>query len=128
MVVTDPMKNLWWYAAQLTPTKRDATGIVDGDTAHITIDRGFYEYSQKIMRVANVNAPEMNTQAGKDAKQFAIAWFAEFAPDGFVIHTHLDPTDKYGRCLAMIYAPNGQCYNDDIVAFGYAVPFEVEPY
>lgn len=124
----DYSKNLFWYAARLQPTNRDPTGVVDGDTMHVTVDFGFYTYTQKSMRVANINAPELSTPAGKAAKQYAIQWFQVHAPQGFFVHTHLDPSDKYGRMLAMIYAPGGECYNDDILNAGMAVPFEVQVY
>lgn len=120
---------LYWYAAELRPTKRDPLGVVDGDTFNVTIDFGCFTYIQKALRVANINAPEMSTDAGKAAKVWALAWMAAHAPDGgLIIHTHLDPSDKYGRVLAMVYSTDGHCYNDDIIAEGHAVPFEVEPY
>lgn len=128
-------QKLYWYAARLQPTRRDPTGVVDGDTMHITQDMGDFIYRQKVMRVANANCPELkdpgtvtNPSPGQVAKQFAIAWFQNKAPMGFYIHTHLDPEDRYGRVLAMIYAPDGSCYNDDVVGAGHAVPYEVEVY
>lgn len=131
----DLSKYLYWYRAQLRPTHHSPTGVVDGDSMQITIDMGIYEYRYKEMRVANINSPELSTAAGKVAKQWAIDWFASKVGGGnFIIHTHLDPSDKYGRVLAMVYAPPvqagqpWQCYNDDIVAAGHAVPFEVESY
>jgi endonuclease YncB( thermonuclease family) len=124
----DFTKVLYWYSARLQPTQHDPTGVVDGDTMHVTVDFGFYTYLQKSMRVANVNAPELKTAAGPASKQYAIDWFNTHAPQGFYVHTHLDPDDKYGRILAMIYAPSGECYNDDVVNAGMAVPFDVQVY
>lgn len=121
-------KKLYWYAARLQPTTRYPTGVVDGDSMHITQDMGDYIYRQKEMRVANVNAPEISTPSGRAAKQWAVEWFISNAPTGFYIHTHLDATEKYGRILAMIYAPSGACFNDDIVNAGMAVPYQVESY
>lgn len=139
----DLPKKLYWYQAALNPTKHEPTGIVDGDTMHVVIDWGGLIYQSKSMRVANVNAPEMNTDAGKTAKAWAVDWYDTNVgwtvvtnDDGtksktgnpFFIHTHLDPSDKYGRVLAMIYAPNGKCFNDDIVSAGMAVPYLVEDF
>lgn len=124
----DPAKNLYWYSARLQATKRDPYGVVDGDTMHITQDMGDFIYRQKIMRVANINAPEMSTQAGHDAKDWAINWFIDNAYTGFIIHSHLDAEDKYGRVLAMIYSYDGKCFNDDIVAAGHAIPYLVESF
>lgn len=125
-------KRLYWYRAVLNPSKYDPTGIHDGDTVNAVIDMGGFLYEHKAIRVANINAPELGNKdgSGKVAKQWAINWFANNVGLGnaFYIHTHLDPSDKYGRFLAMIYAPGGQCFNDDIVNAGMAVPFEVESY
>jgi len=125
------LKNLHWYLAALNPSKLNPTGVHDGDTVDAVIDMGGFIYIHKSIRVANVNAPELANPdgSGKAARDWAQGWFKGFCPIGqFFIHTHLDPSDKYGRFLAMIYAPNGACFNDDIVAAGHAVPFEVEPY
>lgn len=116
--------NLYWYAAKLEPTKRDPTGVVDGDTMHTVVDMGAYIYVHKPLRVYGVNAPEMSTADGKTAKQWAIDWFGRHCPGGvFVIHTGIDPEDKYGRLLATIYGPDGAVFNDDIVSTGHAIPY-----
>lgn len=140
---TELPKKLHWYLARLSPTKHEPTGVVDGDTMHIVVDWGGMIYQNKSMRVANVNAPEMNTAGGPVAKAWAINWFnlnvgwatvtndegtTTTTGNNFYIHTHLDPTDKYGRLLAMIYAPGGECFNDDLVNAGMAVPYLVEPF
>jgi endonuclease YncB( thermonuclease family) len=123
-------QHLFWFKAQLKPTKQDPSGVHDGDTVNAVIDYGDFTYRQKPLRVANINAPELSTQAGQVAKQWAIQWFnTNVGSNGyFYIHTHLDPEDKYGRFLAMIYAPGGECFNDDIVNAGMAIPYLVEPF
>jgi endonuclease YncB( thermonuclease family) len=121
--------HLYWYAAVLNPSKQSPTGVHDADTMNVVVDLGAFTYVHKAIRVANINAPELSTEAGKLAKAWAINWFALNCPGGrFIIHTHLDPSDKYGRFLAMIYSPAGLCFNEDIVKAGMAVPFEVEQY
>lgn len=116
---------LYWYAAQLNPSKRDPTGVVDGDTMNAVVDLGAYVYVHKALRLYGINAPEMSTPAGKDAKVWANQWFQTHCPNGlFVIKSNgPDPEDKYGRLLATVYAPDGAVYNDDAVSTGHAVVY-----
>jgi endonuclease YncB( thermonuclease family) len=116
-------EHLYWYAAVLQPTKRDVTGVVDGDTVHATLDMGDFIYRQKPLRLFGINAPEMSTEAGKISKAYSINWFQLHCAKGsFIMRSNgLDPEDKYGRLLATIYAPGGECLNDDLVNAGMAV-------
>ena len=121
-ITEDP--RLHWYAARFNPTKRDPTGVVDGDTFNITLDLGDFIYVQKALRLYGINAPEMSTPEGKDAKAWAIGWAENHCPDGmFIVKTGLDPEGKYGRILGTVYAPDGACFNTDIVAAGHAVVY-----
>lgn len=121
--MNDP--RLYWYAAQLNPSKRDPTGVVDGDTMNAVVDLGAYVYVHKALRLYGINAPEMATQAGKDAKAWAVQWFQTHCPDGIFImkSSGPDPEDKYGRLLATVYALDGAVYNVEIVAAGHAVVY-----
>lgn len=123
---------LYWYTARLNPTTQDPSGIHDGDTLHVVLDMGDFLWKHINLRVANINAPELSAKdgSGQAAKQWAINWFAQNVGLGnsFYVRTHLDPQDKYGRLLAMVYAPNGLCFNKAMVDAGQAVPFEVEDY
>lgn len=115
---------LYWYAGQLNPSTHQPTGVVDGDTVNSVIDFGAFIYVHKPIRMYGINAPEMATPEGKVSKQWAIAWFQTHCPDGiFVFKSALDPEDKYGRLLGTVYAPDGACFNDDIVAAGRAVVY-----
>lgn len=112
------------YVASGDASDRDPLGVVDGDTMNLYIDKGLDEYRKLTVRCYGINAPEMSTQEGKDAKAWAIAWFQQHCPDGmFVLKTIKDNRDKYGRYLGIILAADGAVYNDDIVAAGHAVPY-----
>lgn len=119
--------HLYWYLATLNPSHRDPGGIVDGDTFNVVLDLGDYNYRHIALRLYGINAPEMSTQAGKDAKVWAISWFANNVGGisvPFILKSNgVDPEDKYGRLLATVYSPDGHCYNDEIVAAGHAVPY-----
>jgi endonuclease YncB( thermonuclease family) len=112
------------YDAWLRPTQHEPTGIVDGDTLYCGIDLGCNVAINEDIRLYGVNAPEIRTDAGKAAKQWVIAWFGQHCPDSrFVIATQLDKTEKFGRLLGDVYAPDGAHLNADLVASGNAVSY-----
>jgi Prasinovirus endonuclease len=114
----------FFYVASGDASTRDPLGVVDGDTLNLYVDKGIDEYRKLTVRLYGVNAPELSTQAGKDAKAWVISWFEQHCPDGlFVLGTIKDNRDKYGRYLANIYAADGAVLNDDLVAAGQAVPY-----
>lgn len=69
--------------------------VVDGDTVEFDIDLGFHLSLRAKMRLANIDAPEMNTDEGKAAKDFLTTFLGD-APKG-VLTSH--SLDKYGRVL-----------------------------
>lgn len=114
------------YDAWLRPTQHAPTGIVDGDTLYCGIDLGCSVAINETIRLYGVNAPEMRTDAGKQAKVWVTAWFAQHCVDGkFVLATQLDKTEKFGRLLGDIYTPDGAHLNSDMVTAGQAVPYMV---
>lgn len=122
MAISD---NLYWYAAMLNPSKYDPTGVHDGDTVNAIVDLGAFVYVHKPLRLFGINAPELSTDAGKASRAWANNWFKTNCPNGqFIMKSNgTDPADKYGRLLATIYAPNGACFNTDILAAGMAVVY-----
>jgi endonuclease YncB( thermonuclease family) len=108
---------MYEYAATLVK-------LVDGDTLHADIDVGFSITVAQIIRFYGVNAPEMETQAGKDAKAWVAEWFATHCPtNGFTLNTIKDRREKYGRFLGIITAADKANLNQDLVAAGHAVPY-----
>lgn len=93
--------------------------VIDGDTLKLTIDLGLDIYHTRSVRLANINAPEMNTDAGKAAKD----WLVEQLPIGSdVIVKTVKTTDKYGRYIAILYVGGGlMTINDRLVNAGHAV-------
>lgn len=94
--------------------------IVDGDTVDVKIDLGFDVSVNARLRLSGINAPEMNTEAGKAAK----ARLAELIPVSSVckIKTFKDRKEKYGRYLAnMQTAQNNQWVCETLVKEGHAV-------
>lgn len=94
--------------------------VVDGDTVvvHMEIMPGFVLHEAHV-RVQGINAPEMNTVAGKAAKIAAEV----FLPVNSVIMLSMEDTDKYGRMLGKITLVDGQSFGDLMIASGNAVVY-----
>jgi len=79
--------------------------VYDGDTITVVLDLGFSTYTKKILRIANINAPEIRGEersAGLAARN-RLRSILENAENIFVT-TYKDHTGKYGRYIADVYA------------------------
>jgi micrococcal nuclease len=85
--------------------KADLIRVVDGDTVELMIDQGFSNFTKQTMRLYGIDAPEMNTLAGKASK--AWLWEALQPLEAIYVETIQLSTkakrDKYGRFLAVLY-------------------------
>ncbi|WP_426455335.1 thermonuclease family protein (plasmid) [Paenibacillus sp. S-38] len=99
--------------------------VIDADTLRLRIDLGFNTFREENVRLARINAPELGTPAGRQAKQFV--WSC-FETDTVKIRTMKDRKDKYGRYLAEVEVEyyEGQTSNlsDLLIQLGYAAPYE----
>lgn len=96
--------------------------VVDGDTVDIDIDLGFRIHTSQRVRLQGINAPEVSTQAGKDAK----AYLANVLMPGdhvTVISSKPGAGDKYGRYLARIM-DGATDISTMMVNTGHAVPWD----
>jgi micrococcal nuclease len=92
--------------------------IVDGDTVVLDVDLGFHVTIQEKFRLAGINAPEIDTAEGRDAKKF-IAAHLDGSP--LVIRTEKPlRQEKYGRWLATILVGEVSV-NELMVQSGHAV-------
>jgi micrococcal nuclease len=89
--------------------KAELIRVVDGDTVDLVIDLGFDTLRKERFRLYGIDAPEMNTAEGKEAK----AWLREVLQplEAIYIETLQHKTkakrDKYGRFLAVLYSDLG---------------------
>jgi micrococcal nuclease len=85
--------------------KAELIRVVDGDTVDLIIDLGFDTSRKERFRLYGIDAPEMNTAAGKEAKKWL--WDALQPLEAIYIQTIQLETkakrDKYGRFLAVLY-------------------------
>lgn len=99
------------------------TAVHDGDT--ITVDwnlgRRIWVHGEHL-RLMGLNAPELNTDAGKSAQAF----LAGLLPVGtaVTIRTVADKQEKYGRYLATVLLSDGRDVNAALIAAGHALPWD----
>lgn len=94
--------------------------VHDGDTVTLDIDLGWYLTSRQHIRVAHINAPELNTAAGKVSARRV----QDLLPPGTPVELLSTGLDKYGRSLGMIMLPDGRDLGTIMLAEGLAVPYE----
>lgn len=92
--------------------------IVDGDTIYLFIDRGFKDWFKANTRLARINAPEMNTEAGKTAKAF----LESKVPLGSRVIIQSKKLDPYGRPIAEVWLGDVNLSNL-MLESGNAVPY-----
>jgi micrococcal nuclease len=89
--------------------KAELVRVVDGDTVDLIIDLGFDTSRKERFRLYGIDAPELRTKGGKEAK----AWLWEVLQplEAIYVQTIQLSTkakrDKYGRFLAVLYGELG---------------------
>jgi micrococcal nuclease len=97
--------------------------VVDGDTVEVTLDLGWKIYKRDHVRIAHVDAPELNTVAGKAAR----TWLNALLPVGTSVTVKSTGLDKYGRALAELKTAEGSDVGFMLLNAGHAVPYEGGP-
>jgi micrococcal nuclease len=86
--------------------KAELIRVVDGDTVDLISDLGFDTLKRERFRLYGIDAPELRTEAGKEAK--AWLWEALQPLEAIYVQTIQLSTkakrDKYGRFLAVLYS------------------------
>lgn len=96
------------------------TRVVDGDTVHAKVDLGFSISQDMKLRLAGINAPELNTPEGKAARE-ELRKLIEYHP--VVVHTVKDRQEKFGRYLAEIITIDGIDVNKTMIEAGHAAAY-----
>ena len=87
--------------------------VIDGDTLLLNFDLGFFIAIKEKVRLAGIDAPEINTEEGKKAKVFIEKELKEAN-----LLTELRKKEKYGRYLAYVYYSIQYKDFDDIIRYG----------
>ena len=104
--------------------------VIDGDTLWLQIDMGFQSFRKEKIRLARINAPEINTAAGKKVKRFVLR---RLKNSHIVIETR--KRGKFGRILALVYyhpthsdynaiLNYGTLLNDELIERGLATRYD----
>src|SRR5215831_2154789 len=94
--------------------------VHDGDTANIKLDVGFDLTVYARVRVYGINAPELSTDAGKAARDFAQG----LLPVGSAVQVTSHGWDKYGgRIDGEITLPDGSSFAQKMLDAGQAVVY-----
>ena len=93
--------------------------MVDGDTADVVLDVGFYLTTVVRVRILGVDTPERGQPGWAEATQFTTRWLA--ARFGKLRATTYK-TDSFGRWLADIYA-GGEHMGVALLTAGHAKPY-----
>ena len=78
--------------------------VIDGDTLKVRLDLGFETFTRQTLRLRGIDAPEMDTKKGQEAKAFAQSYVKEAQ----TIIVRSSRSDKYDRYLADVFIPTGQ--------------------
>lgn len=89
--------------------------IVDGDTITLDLDLGWRIRLTANCRIIGIDAPELSTPEGKQARLYA----AGLLPDGLEVIFHSRQLDKYGRPLGDITYDRLD-FGSQMVAAGHA--------
>lgn len=97
--------------------------VVDADTLILDLDQGWHTWRLgERCRLSGINAPELGTPEGEEAKRFVLSLLLADAvlPVTFVSRS----LDKYGRPLGIVRLADGRILNDLLLTAGHAVPMK----
>ncbi len=78
--------------------------VIDGDTVKVRLDQGFDVWTRQVLRLRDIDCPEVGTSAGDDAKAFVRSHLKEAQQ----IVVRSSRSDKYDRYLADVFIPKGE--------------------
>jgi micrococcal nuclease len=96
--------------------------VHDGDTVNVKLDVGFDLTVYTRVRILGINAPELSTQAGKDARDFA----QTLLKPGEDVHVMSYGWDKFGGRIdgSIAFGPNGADFGKAMIDAGHAKPWD----
>lgn len=100
--------------------------VVDGDTVRLSVDLGFRLSLVENFRLVGIDAPEMSTQAGLEARDY----LAGLLPVGSLVAIRSEKglrQEKYGRWMASVWTreeDGAWGVSDRLVAAGHAVAWD----
>jgi endonuclease YncB( thermonuclease family) len=98
--------------------------VHDGDTVICSIDLGWHISVLSAVRVDGLAAPELSTQTGKAARDFALQLLPPGIGVTIVSKKLLGTTEKYGRVLADVLIPPGKSFAEAMIEAGHGKPWD----
>lgn len=120
---------MWIVPARIVSVYDGDTLTVNADLERRVTDLGWHlTLEQRItslihVRLAHINAPELGTPGGLEARDFLRTLFDPKAE--LILNSH--SLDKYGRTLGTITLPDGRDVSQVMLDSGHAVPYEGGP-
>lgn len=113
------------HAVPFGPYRGVVRHHVDGDTYDMFVSLGFHAYGYHTVRLLDVDTPETNRLATREAGRAALEFVRAVMPVGaqVVLHTEKDP-DSFGRFLARVVLPDGRDLAQTILDAGHGVVYE----
>lgn len=104
--------------------------VIDGDTLMLRLDLGWHITYEARCRLIGVNAPELDTEAGRAARVWVMDRLTDVGGDSFgagaTVTLVSHKLDKYGRPLGQIMGstPQGDVFDLglELMNAGHAVP------
>lgn len=89
--------------------------VIDGDTIEVLVDLGFHSFSEQRLRLAQIDAPEIQTKAGRAARDFLID---TLAPAQTTVLKTIK-TDLHGRYVVHLFCapsevPIDECFESGL--------------
>lgn len=98
---------------------------VDADTVDALVDIGFNNYAYHAIRLLDVDTPEINRLATREAGRAALEFVRDVMPVGSRVRLHTEKNpDSFGRYLARITLAGGFDLASLILNAGHGVPYE----
>ncbi|OGX28144.1 MAG: hypothetical protein A3D10_07640 [Omnitrophica WOR_2 bacterium RIFCSPHIGHO2_02_FULL_48_11] len=96
------VKDLFTYAAYVEK-------VIDGDTLKVRLDLGFNVWNRQVLRLRDIDCPEVGTSEGDEARNFVRSHIKEAQ----MIIVRSSRSDKYDRYLADVFIPQSGVVSRD---------------
>lgn len=108
-------------------TIQTVVSVYDGDTLTVVLDRGWYDYSQRDVRVNGIDAPEKKSPTlaeGVKVRDAVRAWLTRAAANGpLTLVSYQLENDKYGRVMGDVRDATGNTLSAYLLANKLAHPY-----
>ncbi len=102
------------------PYMASVSRVIDGDTVVCLVDAGLDVYPCIVVRLARINAPEMGSEGGQEAKDYLIEQVFPSMLEPAPVQLKPLQKDPYGRYVGEITLADGRNLSDVMAESGHA--------